>query len=172
MQRREAEGRLVAASRPGEPGEKQQEPAALGAAAGLAIRTIAVLVDSVPEAVLCSRMDLGIPVVAVSGLESAELLVWVGPGAKPKVLVRYISIPIQVVVVVALAVGVQSIVGSVGCARVHACVVVIAVHFIRPGVAVFVDAVVERHISRIGPSLCLCRWDEPNGENQTKTEDS
>ena len=134
----------------------------LGSPARVAIRTIAVLVDAVPEAVLCSGMHRRVSVVAVSRLEAAELLVGVGPGAQPEVFVRHIPIPIQIVVVVALAVGVDAIVRGIGCTWVHAGIAVVAVDFVGPGVAIVIHAMVETQVAGIGPSLCTCCRRKPD----------
>ena len=134
----------------------------LGSATGLSIRTITILVDSISKAVSCAGVDRRISVVAVSWLETAELLVGVGPGAEAEVLVLHIPIAIQVVIVVALTIGVYSIVRCVRRTWVHAGIVVVAVHFIGPGVAVLIDSVVEPHVARIEPILCARGGREPD----------
>lgn len=87
----------------------------------------------------------------------------VGPGAELEVLVCHIPVAIGVVVVVPLAVRVYAIIRDVRRTWVHAGIAVIAVHFVGPGVAIFIHAVVDPHVAGIPKALCTCFGWKPDG---------
>ncbi len=117
--------------------------------AGAAIRSITVFIDSVAVPIFGTRVDVWILVVAVAWWKVAGSTRGVGPGAGAYVFSRYVPILVQIVVIIPLTVRVNTVVWSVGRAWIYGRIAVIAVHFIRPGVAVFVHSVVN------GESACV-----------------
>ena len=89
--------------------------------------------------------------------------------AAPLVLVRDIAVAVGIEVIILLAVGVDAVVGFVGRARVDGWVAIVAVHFVRPCVTVFIDPVIDGDVTGVPVGHGIGRTQARPQEQETES---
>ena len=136
--------------------------------ARLAIDTIAVLINPISIAVRRPRVDIRVHVVAVTAWTLRDDALGVGSRAAPLVLVRDIAVAVGIEVFFLLSMS--------RCRRrvrrarqVDGWVAIVAVHFVRPCVTVFIDPVIDGDVTGVPVGHGIGRTQARPQEQETES---